>query len=316
MYTNDRDTINIVNGAMVIPIPKFFEAINARDAHALSLVSLVQELNCKKWKAIGFLRDTFEKIFSSLGVTFQNLTKLSMERCFISSVIMEQLGRLVQLESLHTLCCKDDTYVEDNLKLDNVSCGALSNLKSLHTLKCVENWWSLSFERHLACIPMKNLRILKSSDMAVTKAFLTTEPPVQLKELCINHSSFDFDNYSLLWHYLARVTSLTHLSLPHLRPPDDPPSLIFAFQELQYLEVHIALAPSFADQPMKEMKSDVNKLTASPRHGLAVVELVRHHWQGIVFPHVQYLETNLSYELDSIPFGFWREFLLNVKKVE
>lgn len=95
-----------------------------------------------------------------------------------------------------------------------------------------------------------------------------------------------------------------------------PPSLIFTFQELQYLGVHVALAPSFANQPMKEMKIDVNKLTAGPRHGLAVVELVRHHWQGIVFPHVQYLETNLSYELDSIPFGFWREFLLNVKKVE
>ena len=45
MYTNDRDTINIVNGAMVIPIPKFFEAINAGDGHALS------QLSCRLYRS-------------------------------------------------------------------------------------------------------------------------------------------------------------------------------------------------------------------------------------------------------------------------
>jgi len=43
---------------------------------------------------------------------------------------------------------------------------------------------------------------------------------------------------------------------------------------------------------------------------------VRQHWQGTVFPHVEYLMTDRRhYEIKEIPFEFWREFLLNVKKV-
>lgn len=40
------------------------------------------------------------------------------------------------------------------------------------------------------------------------------------------------------------------------------------------------------------------------------------HWQGIVFPHVEYLKTDRPYdEMDEIPIEFWREFVLNVNKV-
>ena len=43
---------------------------------------------------------------------------------------------------------------------------------------------------------------------------------------------------------------------------------------------------------------------------------VRQHWQGTVFPHVEYLETDrTSYEMKEIPIKFWREFLLNVNEV-
>ena len=88
---------------------------------------------------------------------------------------MEQLGKLVQLQSLHILSCRDESYGEDN-----VSYSALSNLQSLHTLECKTNW--IYVKRHLACIPMKNLRILKSDDLEVIKALSTTDP-VKLKEL-------------------------------------------------------------------------------------------------------------------------------------
>ena len=58
------------------------------------------------------------------------------------------------------------------------SYGALSNLQSLHTLECEEDG-VLGNRRHLAFIPMKNLRILKSSETEVIWALLTTDPPVQ-----------------------------------------------------------------------------------------------------------------------------------------
>ena len=65
---------------------------------------------------------------------------------------------------------------------------------------------------------------------------------------------------SLLWNYLASVTSLRHLSLSNLLQPDHdgPLSLISPFQELQYLDVHVTLAPLFADQPMKRLKIDTD----------------------------------------------------------
>ena len=76
-------------------------------------------------------------------------------------------------------------------------------------------------ERYLACIPMKNLRILKSEVREVTKTFLTTVPPVQLKELHLIHSHDElYSLASLLWNYLASVTSLRHLSLSNLLQPD------------------------------------------------------------------------------------------------
>jgi hypothetical protein len=218
---------------------------------------------------------------------------------------MEQLGKLVKLHSLRTYRCFDGEYGGDE-----ISYGALSNLQSLRMLDCQAN--SCHFRRHLACISMKNLRILKSSDFEVIKVLLTTDPPVQLKELWL---TCYWELASLLWKYLSRVTSLTHLSLP-IRFGDGlshhvPPSLMtFPFQELQYLHIHVAFAPRFADKPLKKMKINTDR-----KPGQAMVE-VRQHWQGIVFPHVEYLEIDRLYdELDKIPIEFWREFLLNVNKV-
>ena len=155
---------------------------------------------------------------------------------------------------------------------------------------------------------MKNLRILESSDLDVTAALLASDPPVQLKELRI---AYYYDGYSLLWNYLARMTSLTHLSLTNLDVNDDTPSLISPFQDLQYLHIHVALAPRFADQPMKKMRIDIEN---DPEE--LMVE-VRQHWRGIVFPHVEFLEVDqpYDYDLDSIPIEFWREFLLIVSEV-
>jgi hypothetical protein len=244
-----------------------------------------------------------EKIINSV-LSFRNLTKLRMEKCVTSPIIMEQLGKLVQLESLHTGQCLDDVYDYE----DDVSYDALSNLQSLHTLECTED--SVYFSFHLACISMKNLRILKSSDLKVIEVLLKADPPAQLKELWFTRSYRGY--YSNLWNYLARVTSLTHLSLPkggcYLDLPDGSPPPIFCLPEIQYLHIHVALAPHFANQPMKEMKIDTE---SKP-----VMEEVRQHWQGIVFPHVEHLKTDrLRYEMDLIPRGFWREFLLNVNTV-
>ena len=291
--------------------PKFCEAIDAGDAHALSLGPLVRELNLLNFMRSGrdclenyVLQIPVERILKSV-TSFQNLTRLSMQKCVTSPAIIKQLGKLRQLQSLHTYRCGDAGYGYE------ASYGALSDLQSLHTLGCEGDSYSL--ERHLAYVSMKNLRVLMSSDMAVTQAFLTTEPPVQLKELyLLTHIyhviSFPFE---LLWNYLARVTSLTHLSLADLRPlaPDGIPSTIFHLPKLQYLHIHVAFAPRFADQPMKEMR------IISKREPEAMVEVVRRHWQGIVFPHVEYLKTDRPDELDFIPIEFWREFLLNVKEV-
>jgi hypothetical protein len=116
-----------------------------------------------------------------------------MKKCVTSPTIMEQLGKLVQLQSLHTWRCHDEDYG------DNVSYSALSNLQSLHTLECDEDRGH-HFKRHLACIPMKNLRVLKGDDSEVITALSTSDPPVQLKELWLTR---DYRvNYSLLWSYL------------------------------------------------------------------------------------------------------------------
>jgi hypothetical protein len=303
-------------GTGTIEIPKFCEAINAGDAHAFSLAPLVQELRLQYWRYSDLLMP-FEKIMSSV-LSFQNLAKLSVEKCDFSPAIMKQLDKLVQLQSLHTWRCNDVRTREGGNYCDvepgpwgKASHGALSNLQSLHTLECDDN--GTFFRRHLACIPMKNLRILKSSEMEVTWALLTTDPPVQLKELWLTCRFYGDGNFSVLWNYLARMTSLTHLSLQHLELSDGPPpSLVFSFQNLQYLHIHVALAPRFADQPMKKLEID----TETKHEDGKAMEEVRQHWQGIVFPHVEYLETDRPlYELEEIPIEFWREFLLNVNEV-
>ena len=148
--------------------------------------------------------------------------------------------------------------------------------------------------------------------MEVIESLSTTDPPVQLKELWLTRRYCLWGEHSFIWNYLAKATSLTHLSLPSLQPSDDFPPLIFPFRELQYLHIHVAFAPRFADQPLKKMRIDTQ---SEPGELMAEV---RQHWQGTVFPHVEYLETDrlVSYrELDEIPIEFWREFLLNVNKV-
>ena len=281
-------------------IPKFCKAINAGDAHALSLALLVKELILFGNYQIS---ESLEIIINGVVISFRNLTYLRMEQCFTSPGIMEQLGKLVQLQSLHTWHCQHEEfhYSADKRSLY----GALSKFQSLHTLECQGDWQN--FRRYLACIPMKNLRILKSSDSEVIESLMASDPPVQLKELYLIY----YEGYSLLWNFIARVTSLTHLSLPHLELSDGPPhSLIFSFQELQYLHIHIAFAPRFADQPLKKMKIDTESGA-----GQLMVE-VRQLWQGITFPHVEHLETDRAYdELNKIPIEFWREFLLNVNEV-
>ena len=79
-------------------IPMFFEAINAGDAHALSLAPLVQELSLLYWKEDIFLMP-FEKIMSCV-LSFRNLTKVTMPMGAFSPAIMKQLelGKLVQLQ--------------------------------------------------------------------------------------------------------------------------------------------------------------------------------------------------------------------------
>ena len=61
---------------------------------------------------------------------------------------------------------------------------------------------------------------------------------------------------------------------------------------------------------MKKMRIDIEN---DPEE--LMVE-VRQHWRGIVFPHVECLETDRPYdELVKIPIEFWREFLLDVNEV-
>ena len=283
-------------------IPKFCEAINAGDAHALSLAPLVRELALSLWvdEHDRPSPKPYEKTMNGI-LSFRNLTKLDMRLCSTSPAIMEQFGKLVQLQWLRTWGCRE---TED---WDEESHSTLSNLQSLHTLDCQED--GNSFSRHLACVSMKNLRILKSSDFKVIEALLTTVPSVQLKELWLTqHYNGD---YSLLWNYLAGVTSLTHLSLPYLTLQEGPPaSLNFPFQELQYLHIHVAFAPRFENQPLKVMRIDTESNSRQ-----AMVE-VRQHWRGVVFPHVEYLETDLLYdELIEIPIVFWSKFLLNINVV-
>ena len=245
----------------------------------------------------------FEKMINGV-LSFRNLTKLRMESCVTSPAIMEQLGKLVQLQSLQTGGCE----VEGR---DKVLYSALSNLQSLHTLECKDD---LSrFKSHLAGIPTKNLRILKTNEFDIIEVLLAADPPVQLKELWLSTYTYrPSEGHSFLWNCLARVTSLTHLSLSDVEGslPVCPPSLIFPFQELQHLCIHVALAPRFADQPMKKLT-----IYTESRLGQTMIE-VRRHWQGIVFPHVEYLETDPKFDDSTkIPIEFWREFLLNVIEV-
>ena len=97
-----------------ITIPKFCEAINTGDAHALSLAPLVQELSLlywsgKDWSGNLLMLEPFEKVLNSVS-SFRNLKKLTMNRCVTSPTIMEQLGNIVQLQSLHTWRCYDEGY--------------------------------------------------------------------------------------------------------------------------------------------------------------------------------------------------------------
>ena len=206
------------------PIPKLLEAINAGDAHAFSLAPLVQELSLLLWSVKGgynhIVTGPFGNFLNAV-LSFSNLTKLTMQKCVTPPTIMEQLGKLVQLQSLHTYRCHDEEYRDDS---EVVSYNALSNLKSLHTLECDDNYFH---SRHyFARIPMKNLRILKGSDLEVINALLTFDPSVQLEELWLTWYGGD---YSLLWNYLSRATSLTHLSIaPYIeRSNCPPPPLIF-----------------------------------------------------------------------------------------
>ena len=310
-------------GEYGLPIPKFCEAIIAGDPLALSLAPLVQELTLV-WRSGGIcgtfppLTDQFEKTINSV-LSFRNLIKLNMRSCFTSFTIIEQLGKLVQLQSLHILHCKYSSELEYKVQdiTKELSTSSLSNLQSLHTLEYHYSGWKDSkyFNRHLACIPMNNLRILKSSEWAVTEALLTSDPPVQLKELWLTQPYGG--DHSLLWNYLARVTSLTHLSLPFLQFREGPPaSLIFPFQGLQYLHIHVGFAPLFANQPLKEMKIYTQSLS-KPDPWQAMEEVIQ-HWHGIVFPHVECLiMDHRSYQgMTEFPIEFWRKFLVKVNKVE
>ena len=183
--------------------------------------------------------------------------------------------------------------------------NALSNLQSLHTLECNDDCNCPDFSRHLACIPLKNLRILNSSAPEVIEALSTSDPPVQLKELWV---TWRYGNkFPLLPNYLARATSLTHLSLAHLRLSESngpPPPLYSPPSRLHYLRIHVVLAPRFADQPLKEMGID----TECKKWG-ELMPKVRQHWQGTVFPHVEDLVVDrLCKELEGIPIEIWREF--------
>ena len=98
-----------------IPIPKFCEAINAEDAHALSLAPLVQNLNLYKWS-----------ISDSMSMSYKNRSKSHKWRLLIPKshktgygrlyylASMEQLGnlKLVQLQSLHTRRCLGTPVVD------------------------------------------------------------------------------------------------------------------------------------------------------------------------------------------------------------
>ena len=114
----------------------------------------------------------------------------------------------------------------------------------------------------------------------------------------------------MLWNYLARATSLTHLSLENLECSKGPPPPYFPLLRIHFLGIHVAFTPRFADQPLKEMRIDTEC-----KRGEAMVEL-RRHWQGTVFPHVEYLAIDRKYEeVDKIPVEFWREFLPSIKEV-
>ena len=78
------------------PISKFCEAVNARDAHALSLALLVRELSLLNWSknifSYNLIPESFEKIINSVP-SFRNPIKLTMKSMWYLP-IMEQLGKL------------------------------------------------------------------------------------------------------------------------------------------------------------------------------------------------------------------------------
>ena len=100
------------------------------------------------------------------------------------------------------------------------------------------------------------------------------------------------------WNLLARVTSLTHLSLPGLQMSDGLPSFIFSFQ---YLHVHVALILVLQISLRRNWESRLNK------GGQAMVE-VRQHWLGIVIEHITTRWRKFRLRFEGI-------FLLNVNKV-
>ena len=119
-------------------VPKLCEAINVRDAHALSLAPLVPEL-------ILLVRlnppDLYEKNINGV----RNIIKLNMQGCSTCLAFMEQLGKLVQLQSLHTWY---RVHAESGRRGEKVSYGALSNLQSLHTPECRGD--GSSFSRYIS----------------------------------------------------------------------------------------------------------------------------------------------------------------------
>ena len=81
----------------------------------------------------------------------------------------------------------------------------------------------------------------------------------------------------MLWNNLARVTSLTHLSLPERKTPP----LSFPTFKNYNIHIHVAFSPHFCQSAYENQPYTVKNL------GEDMVDVVRRHWQGIVFPHVE-----------------------------
>jgi hypothetical protein len=109
-------------------------------------------------------------------------------------------------------------------------------------------------------------------------------------------------------NYGLSITSLADTLIS--AKPLTYPLFHFPFSRITICRYPFSLAPRFADQPMKEMRINTERNLGQFE---ALLPLLQLHWQGIVFPHVEYLETDRwPNELDLIPNEFWREFLSNV----